>query len=132
TLRAMEEALCALEGIVLVVSHDRYFLDRVCTRVLYLDGSGNARFHEGDIDELLNELHETAAPAQKPPKSDDKQAAEEERKARRKAECELKKLPLKIEQLEAEGTKLDEEMSDASLYTNSEGKAKAAKLAARR
>lgn len=131
TLRALEEALCAFEGVVLVVSHDRYFIDRVCTRVLYLDGSGNARFHEGDIEELLSELQRDAEPEAAPkPKSNS--SANEDRKAKRKAEGELKKLPERIEKLEARCAKLDEELADPNLYTSDEGKAKAADLASQR
>ncbi|MCA8936666.1 MAG: ABC-F family ATP-binding cassette domain-containing protein [Planctomycetes bacterium] len=132
TLRALEEALCAFEGVVLVVSHDRYFLDRVCTRVLYLDGSGKSRFHEGDIEVLLNELREDATPEPAKASAPKTKPSEDERKLRRKAENELKKLPARIEELEAERATLDENMADASLYTNAEGKAKAAKMATRR
>lgn len=130
TLRALEDALCAFDGVVLVVSHDRYFLDRVCTRILFLDGSGRARFHEGAIEDLLHELQ--GAPPPVAPKAASGKEAEEARKARRKAENELKKLPERIEQLEAERIELDTGMADTSLYSTSEGKARAAKLAARR
>jgi len=133
TLRALEEALCAFEGIVLVVSHDRYFLDRVCTRVLYLDGSGNARFHESDIERLLGELRQSpgataidVAPEGRP------QSNDEQRKARRKAENELKKLPNRIEELETECKRIDQRLAEGSLYTTQSGKGEAAKLAARR
>ncbi|MCB9896951.1 MAG: ATP-binding cassette domain-containing protein [Planctomycetes bacterium] len=43
TLRALEEALAAFAGTVVVVSHDRSFVDRVATHVLYLDGRGRQR-----------------------------------------------------------------------------------------
>ncbi|MCA8914005.1 MAG: ABC-F family ATP-binding cassette domain-containing protein [Planctomycetes bacterium] len=132
TLRALEEALCAFEGVVLVVSHDRYFLDRVCTRILFLDGSGKARFHEGDIEDLLAELKEVSEPKPKSAPAPDKRAAEEQRKARRKAESELKKLPERIEKLEGECAMLEEQMADTSLYASAEGNAKATRLAARR
>jgi ATP-binding cassette subfamily F protein uup len=49
TLRVLEEALCAFPGTALIVSHDRYFLDRVATRILHVDGSGKAVVHEGDL-----------------------------------------------------------------------------------
>lgn len=132
TLRALEEALCAFEGVVLVVSHDRYFLDRVCTRVLYLDGSGKARFHEGDIEILLDELRADAEPEVRAPAVSKTRPSEGERKQRRKAENELKKLPGRIEELEAERASLDERMGDASLYTNADGKTRAAEMATRR
>lgn len=131
TLRALEEALCAFEGVVLVVSHDRYFIDRVCTRVLYLDGSGNARFHEGEIEELLAELQRDAEPAG-PAKAKTNPDANEARKARRKAEGELKKLPERIEKLEAKRAELDHELANPDLYTSAEGKQKADKLGQQR
>jgi ATP-binding cassette subfamily F protein uup len=53
TLRALEEALCAFYGCVLLVSHDRWFLDRVATHVLYLDDRGGAFLHTGDVSSLL-------------------------------------------------------------------------------
>lgn len=53
TLRALEEALCAFKGCVLLVSHDRWFLDRVATHVLHLDGLGGAFLHTGDVSSLM-------------------------------------------------------------------------------
>jgi|APTNR8051073442_1049403.scaffolds.fasta_scaffold04744_2 ATP-binding cassette subfamily F protein uup len=44
TMRVLEEAIMAFKGCALVVSHDRYFLDRVCTRLLAFEGQG--RIHE--------------------------------------------------------------------------------------
>jgi ATP-binding cassette subfamily F protein uup len=127
TLRALEDALCAFSGVVLVVSHDRYFLDRVCTRVLFLDGSGKARFHEGDIELLLSELRQPAPEAASQPA-----AGDEARKARKKAQNELKNLPERIQKLESELHGLDERLADGALYLSAEGKAEAAKLAGKR
>ncbi|MCB9932508.1 MAG: ABC-F family ATP-binding cassette domain-containing protein [Planctomycetes bacterium] len=132
TLRALEDALCAFEGVVLVVSHDRYFLDRVCTRILFLDGSGRARFHEGHVEDLLEELAGAAAQPTQAPRIQSNKQAEGDRKARRRAETELKKLPKRIEQLEAECGALDGKLADGTLYTKPGGKAEAAELAARR
>jgi ATP-binding cassette subfamily F protein uup len=56
TLRALEEALVAFPGSALVVSHDRWFLDRVATRVVHLDGAGGLTVHSGDLSGLLGEL----------------------------------------------------------------------------
>ncbi|MCA8919914.1 MAG: ABC transporter ATP-binding protein, partial [Planctomycetes bacterium] len=91
-----------------------------------------ARFHEGDIEVLLNELREDATPEPAKASAPKTKPSDDERKQRRKAENELKKLPARIEELEAERATLDENMADASLYTNAEGKAKAAKMATRR
>jgi len=45
---ALEEALDAYEGTILTISHDRYFLDRVATQILALDGEGKAEHYDGD------------------------------------------------------------------------------------
>ncbi|MBZ0198963.1 MAG: ATP-binding cassette domain-containing protein [Ignavibacteriaceae bacterium] len=50
TLRVLEEALINFEGCVVVVSHDRYFLNRVCTGILALEGIGAPHFSEGNYD----------------------------------------------------------------------------------
>ena len=50
TLRVVEEALVAFPGVVLVVSHDRYFLNRVCTGILAFEGDGRIVYSPGDYD----------------------------------------------------------------------------------
>jgi ATP-binding cassette subfamily F protein uup len=50
TLRVLEEALIQFEGTVLVVSHDRYFLNRVCDRMLVFEGDGKIAFSVGNFD----------------------------------------------------------------------------------
>ena len=48
TLRALEEGLLAFPGSVIVVSHDRWFLDRICTHILAFEGESKVVFHEGN------------------------------------------------------------------------------------
>ncbi|MBO5834489.1 MAG: energy-dependent translational throttle protein EttA [Bacteroidales bacterium] len=48
TLRALEEGLENFAGCAVVVSHDRWFLDRICTHILAFEGDGNVYFFEGD------------------------------------------------------------------------------------
>jgi ATP-binding cassette subfamily F protein 3 len=48
---ALEEALSAYEGTIVTISHDRYFLDRVATQILALDGLGDAEHYDGDYTE---------------------------------------------------------------------------------
>ena len=50
TLRILEEALISFEGCVMVVSHDRYFMNRVCTGILALEGNKEIYYSEGDYD----------------------------------------------------------------------------------
>ena len=48
TLRALEEGLEAFAGCAVVISHDRWFLDRICTHLLAFEGNGEVVFFEGD------------------------------------------------------------------------------------
>lgn len=48
TLRALEEALLAFPGCAIVVSHDRWFLDRICTHILAFEGDSQVVWHEGN------------------------------------------------------------------------------------
>jgi ATP-binding cassette, subfamily F, member 3 len=48
---ALEEALDAYQGTIITISHDRYFLDRVATQILALDGTGGAEHYDGDYTE---------------------------------------------------------------------------------
>jgi len=48
TLRALEEGLLAFPGCVIVVSHDRWFLDRICTHILAFEGDSQIFWHEGN------------------------------------------------------------------------------------
>ncbi|CAI8363771.1 MAG: Energy-dependent translational throttle protein EttA [Gammaproteobacteria bacterium] len=51
TLRALEEALLTFPGTVLVISHDRWFLDRIATHILAYEGDSQATFFEGNYTE---------------------------------------------------------------------------------
>ncbi|MDI3324708.1 energy-dependent translational throttle protein EttA [Pontibacterium granulatum] len=51
TLRALEEALLAFPGCAVVISHDRWFLDRICTHMLAYEGESKVEFFEGNYSE---------------------------------------------------------------------------------
>jgi len=53
TLRIVEEGLLGFEGVVLAVSHDRYFLNRVCTGIFAFEGDGQVAYSVGDYDYYL-------------------------------------------------------------------------------
>jgi ATP-binding cassette ChvD family protein len=58
TLRALEEALLAFAGCAVVVSHDRWFLDRIATHVLAFEGDSQARWFEGNFEAYESFRHE--------------------------------------------------------------------------
>lgn len=60
TLRVLEEALIAFPGVVCVVSHDRYFLNRVCTDILAFEGDGKIQHSAGDYDYYLEKKQRAA------------------------------------------------------------------------
>jgi ATP-binding cassette subfamily F protein uup len=118
TLRALEEALCAYPGSVVVVSHDRWFLDRVATHVLHLDGKGAARLHTGGATDLLERIVQAEAPAPESRKKAARPAAAPvgPKKLTYMEQRELEELGGRIEALESALAKLDEQLNDASLY----------------
>lgn len=61
TLRLLEEALAGFEGCVLVVSHDRYFLNRVCTGILAFEDNGSINYSTGSYDYYLEKKAERDA-----------------------------------------------------------------------
>ncbi|OMH39359.1 energy-dependent translational throttle protein EttA [Motiliproteus sp. MSK22-1] len=56
TLRALEEALLAFPGCAVVISHDRWFLDRIATHILAYEGESKALFFEGNYTEYEEDL----------------------------------------------------------------------------
>jgi ATPase subunit of ABC transporter with duplicated ATPase domains len=51
TLRALEEAILEFPGCVVVISHDRWFLDRIATHILAFEGDSTVVWHEGNYSE---------------------------------------------------------------------------------
>ena len=137
SLRALEEALLAFEGAVLLVSHDRWFLDRVATDIVYLDGSGRVRLHPGDLSGLLDKLVEERAQASAPASRPQRKAAAEgqaakPRKLSTREGKELEALPQKIQEAEQELEEIDQQLSDPDLYTDPARREECERLTARR
>lgn len=63
SLRLLEEALATYLGCVIVVSHDRYFLNRVCTGILAFEAGGKVVYNPGDYDYYLEKRREREAAA---------------------------------------------------------------------
>jgi sulfate-transporting ATPase len=58
TLRALEDALQEFAGTVMVISHDRWFLDRICTHILAAEGDSQWTFYQGNYHEYEEDKHE--------------------------------------------------------------------------
>ena len=86
---ALEEALEAYEGTIVTISHDRFFLDRVATQILALDGEGNSEHYNGDY----TEYHDWKAGRSKPPAVADGSSIETEQAALRRSSGKMKSVP---------------------------------------
>ena len=93
---ALEEALDAYDGTIITISHDRYFLDRVATQILALDGEGGAEHYDGDYTEYhdwkaARVASGAAAPGTREKAAEAKPAPREEPPAPRASESPQKK-----------------------------------------
>ncbi len=62
TLRALEEALLDFAGCAVVISHDRWFLDRIATHILAFEGNSEAVWHEGNYQSYIEDLKKRKGP----------------------------------------------------------------------
>lgn len=62
TLRALEEALLEFPGCAMVISHDRWFLDRIATHIIDYRDEGQVNFYEGNYTEYMDWLKKTLGP----------------------------------------------------------------------
>jgi ATP-binding cassette subfamily F protein uup len=128
TLRALEDAITSFEGTVLVVSHDRWFLDRVASRIVFFEGNGVARVHEGSLSLLLDRLaaeragaeaEERARTREKKPRAAAAEAAP--RKLTYAEKKELADLPDRIAAAERRLEEIDRRLSDPAFYAQPRG-----------
>jgi ATP-binding cassette subfamily F protein uup len=121
TLELLESLLVEYQGTVLLVSHDRAFLNDVVTSTLVVDPDGSVKEYEGGYDDYLRQRPAEPAPeakaAAEPPSS---KSAEPPRarvvKLTNLERKELQSLPGKIEKLEAVLRELHEAMADPNFY----------------
>lgn len=120
TLRILEEALISFDGCVVVVSHDRYFLNRVCTGILALEGNGSAYFSEGNYDYYLEKrkarLNEIPAEEKIKIKKEDTREKSKVRKLTWKEARELESIEEEIINTENEIEKIETIFSSADFY----------------
>ncbi len=120
TLDLLEELLLDYQGTVLLVSHDRSFLNNVVTSSLIFDGSGKVEEVIGGYDDWLATQPEIIAPAKKE-KLNPAPRKQRPRKLSFKEKQELEKLPQQIDALETEQAELHEKMADPTLYKEGDG-----------
>ena len=68
TLRALEESLLTFPGCALVISHDRYFLDRIATHILAFEGDSNVEWFEGNYQDYAADRKRRLGPDSEVPK----------------------------------------------------------------
>ena len=68
TLRALEDALTEFAGCAVVISHDRFFLDRICTHILAFEGEGHVEWFEGNFEDYEEDKKRRLGPDALEPK----------------------------------------------------------------
>jgi len=122
TLDLLQEVLDEYEGTVIIVSHDRDFMDKVATSLLYMKGDGTIYEHVGSYTELLEKLKN------KPQDNKDKKATPKENNKSReknktvklsyKEQYLLDNLPTEIAELEEQNKAIEIALGNPNLYTD--------------
>jgi ATP-binding cassette subfamily F protein uup len=130
TLELLEELVVEYSGTVLLVSHDRTFLNNVVTSTIYVQGDGEVREYDGGYDDFVRqrgplltkqepakpELTKSQSGATPKAQALDSQATDKKPKMSYKEKRELEEIPAKIESLEQEQTQLHDQMADPEFF----------------
>ncbi len=119
TLELLEEQLLAYSGTLLLVSHDREFLDNVVTSTFVLEGDGQVRCYPGGYEDYLRQRPvpvRANAKAEKASETNRREVASGSRKLSYGEKREFDALPAKIDALEKEVAELRETLSSGDLY----------------
>jgi ATP-binding cassette subfamily F protein uup len=116
SLELLEAALQDYAGTLLLVSHDRAFLDNVVTQTLAAEGGGAWREYVGGYSDWLRQRDEPQKKPSGEKKKDPGERARPRAKLSYKEARELERLPIELEALEAEQHALAAKMSDADYY----------------
>lgn len=123
TLRLLEEALIGFKGCVIVVSHDRYFLNRVCTGILAFEGDSKVKYCVGNYDYYLEKRAERNHPSKEGGSSGvsaerGEKTQQAVRKLKWKEERELEGIEEVILQSEEEVARLEADFAAPDFYEN--------------
>ncbi|MBT7730417.1 ATP-binding cassette domain-containing protein [Rhodospirillaceae bacterium] len=121
TLELLEEVLSDYDGTIILVSHDRDFLDRVVTSTIALEGNGFIEEYPGGYSTYLKQSRQLSPSRHKPQNSSQRRFAgrrgsELKTKLTYKEQRELDGLPKTISDLEAKQSLLQEKLSDSDFY----------------
>jgi len=134
TLELLEEQLLAYSGTLLLVSHDREFLNNVVTSTFALEGDGRVRQYPGGYDDYVRQRaaapgrgteQRVAAEREKQPPRRDEAPKPRDRKLSYNEQRELDALPGRIDALEGELKEIREALADGSVYRTDPARAKA-------
>jgi len=121
TISLLEESLNNFAGVAIIVSHDRYFLNRTCNYILSLEGNGQFRLNMGNWDDLIASQDQTnweIGDISSNVPSQSKEAKVQEKSKQK----ELKELEKKIEDLETQIKKVGADFADPDYYSNNQDK----------
>lgn len=127
TLELLEEKLVNYDGTLLLVSHDRAFLDNVVTSVFVLDGTGRVDEFVGGYTDWMSHCQQAkqaevakkaTAVKQEKPATNTAERTATKKKLSFKEQQELDRLPDMIDELEARQAELNQQINDANFYKN--------------
>jgi len=115
TLELLEELLCNYDGTLILVSHDRTFLDNVVTSTLAFEGDGVVNEYVGGYEDWLRQSRKQTTKADVK-KTKEIKKEKSKTKLSYKVQKELDELPQKIESLEAAQDEFQKQVSEADFY----------------
>ena len=118
TLDLLTEMLSNYKGTLLIVSHDRDFLDQTVNKILYFEGNGNISLFLGGYSDFLNNKTNEKETESKKIKSIDTKKQNKNEKLSFKFKYELENMPIETEELGIEIKKIKNELKDNNLYIN--------------
>jgi len=124
TLELLEERLATWPGTLLLVSHDRAFIDHVVTSTLVFEGDGHVQEYIGGYEDWLRQRRSVVSGSSRAPVVSGfsrTRSVTSPRKPSYKEQLELEQLPARIEALEVEQRQLQAAVSDANFYKKPAG-----------
>ncbi len=116
TLRLLEEALTAFQGTVIAVSHDRYFLNRICTGIVGFEGDGRVAYTVGNYDYYLEKRAARQTPKPEEKKEPPRPSKEAPKKLKWKEVKELETIESTIQATEAEVARIESLFADPAFF----------------